>query len=190
MNTSPIQSSLENLFGRSLPERPTQEWLRQVFISRHPDPELDPERLHALRTLSLHWLSFRENRLARRTQRSLHPHHPDRWLDSLPMELRCESLEWIGFVPIYFENESSEIALLRSPHASPHGASFSVRELVSRVLATEARAIVLVHNHPSQDLRPSSQDIELTQAAQKLLKELDVELLGHAIVSGSRHRWI
>ena len=42
-------------------------------------------------------------------------------------------------------------------------ASVHVREVISRAIALGATAIIIVHNHPSGDPTPSTQDIRLTR---------------------------
>lgn len=49
-----------------------------------------------------------------------------------------------------------------------------------------AGAFLLVHNHPSGDPTPSEADIRFTHRMRRLSHELDLPLLDHFIVSGSR----
>jgi len=56
------------------------------------------------------------------------------------------------------------------------------REVVKEALRLNAVGVVLVHNHPSGDTRPSSQDINLTQELRKILGVIDVRVLDHLIV--------
>ena len=60
------------------------------------------------------------------------------------------------------------------------------REIGKRVLQLDAAAIILAHNHPSGNLKPSQADIELTENIQKLLRHFDVPILDHIIVGGDR----
>jgi DNA repair protein RadC len=46
-----------------------------------------------------------------------------------------------------------------------------------------AAALVLVHNHPSGDPTPSTEDVQLTNTVQRLGASLGVELLDHVVVS-------
>ena len=50
------------------------------------------------------------------------------------------------------------------------------------VLAT---SIILVHNHPSGNLKPSQADIELTRKLKEAGKHLDIAVLDHIIVAYS-----
>lgn len=46
-----------------------------------------------------------------------------------------------------------------------------------------ASAVILVHNHPSGNLRPSPQDISLTKKIREGLALLDIQLLDHVILT-------
>lgn len=48
-----------------------------------------------------------------------------------------------------------------------------------------AQSIILVHNHPSGNLKPSTQDIALTQRLVKSGQELDLPILDHVIFADS-----
>ena len=52
------------------------------------------------------------------------------------------------------------------------------------ILANSAR-IILVHNHPSGDCSPSSEDCKVTERIKKAGALLGIELLDHVIVSAS-----
>jgi DNA repair protein RadC len=43
--------------------------------------------------------------------------------------------------------------------------------------------LIIAHNHPSGSLKPSQEDIELTQSLHQALELIDVHLLDHCIVS-------
>lgn len=62
------------------------------------------------------------------------------------------------------------------------------RRLLAIALATEARALVLAHNHPSGCLHPSPADLRLTRVVARLLAAVGVRLLDHLIVDGADWR--
>ena len=57
------------------------------------------------------------------------------------------------------------------------------REIATRALLTNARAVILAHNHPSGSLTPSKADINVTNKVKDVLKMLDINLLDHIIVA-------
>ena len=66
-------------------------------------------------------------------------------------------------------------------------ASVHVREVISRAIALGATAIIIVHNHPSGDATPSSQDIRLTRNLVDAGKHMKIAVHDHVIV-GSQGR--
>lgn len=57
------------------------------------------------------------------------------------------------------------------------------RIILKRALEEEATSIVLCHNHPSGNLRPSQADEELTLKIKEAAKYFDIRVLDHIIVS-------
>ncbi len=58
-----------------------------------------------------------------------------------------------------------------------------VKYIVRTALVTASDRVILVHNHPSNSLKPSSQDKEITNIANQLLKVFNIKLLDHIIVN-------
>ena len=61
------------------------------------------------------------------------------------------------------------------------------REIVKKSIYHEAGAIILVHNHPGGDTRPSSADIDLTTEIVKACATINVTVHDHVIVGSSGH---
>lgn len=57
------------------------------------------------------------------------------------------------------------------------------REVVRRALELHASAVIMVHNHPSGDPRPSRADLEITRKVQEALDAVSIRLHDHVIVS-------
>jgi DNA repair protein RadC len=57
------------------------------------------------------------------------------------------------------------------------------REVIKRALEVGAKAILLVHNHPSGEHTPSSKDIDMTRRVKNAGKTMGIELLDHYIIS-------
>ncbi|WP_421791170.1 RadC family protein [Hyphobacterium sp.] len=56
------------------------------------------------------------------------------------------------------------------------------REVVKRALAHDASAIILVHNHPSGDVTPSTSDIEITKTIVEACKPFNIVVHDHLII--------
>jgi DNA repair protein RadC len=60
------------------------------------------------------------------------------------------------------------------------------RELIKLALARHAAALVIAHNHPSGSLSPSQDDIRLTKHLFAACRLVNINLLDHLIVGGSK----
>ncbi len=56
------------------------------------------------------------------------------------------------------------------------------REVIKKVLKYEAATIILMHNHPSGEITPSSSDRAVTKKLQTACSSIDVEILDHIII--------
>jgi len=61
-------------------------------------------------------------------------------------------------------------------------ASVHVREVIARAIALGATALIIVHNHPSGDPTPSSQDIRLTRDLVEAGRHMKITVHDHVIV--------
>lgn len=66
-------------------------------------------------------------------------------------------------------------------------AAVYVREVMRRALDYHASAIILVHNHPSGDPQPSSQDIKLTREIVEAGRHLGVAVHDHIVIGSAGH---
>jgi DNA repair protein RadC len=64
-------------------------------------------------------------------------------------------------------------------------ASVHVREVIARAVSLGATALIIVHNHPSGDPTPSSQDIRLTRDLIEAGRHMKVAVHDHVIVGAS-----
>ena len=77
----------------------------------------------------------------------------------------------------------------RCVHLSRHagdetGADFPIRDIVADAAAHGSAAIVLAHNHPSGDPRPSEADKRVTRRLATATEALDCTLLDHLVFGG------
>jgi len=61
------------------------------------------------------------------------------------------------------------------------------REVVKRALALNAAALILVHNHPSGDPKPSRDDIEMTKEIRRASEALGISIHDHLVISRKGH---
>jgi len=58
----------------------------------------------------------------------------------------------------------------------------SPREVFKAAILSNAASVIVAHNHPSGDVTPSPEDIQVTRILQEAGKILDIEVLDHVIV--------
>ena len=68
------------------------------------------------------------------------------------------------------------------------GAFLDAPYLCRRAVRIGAAGVVLIHNHPDGDPKPSDEDRSLTAVVSRQLKLLGIELVGHFVVAGGTSR--
>ena len=63
----------------------------------------------------------------------------------------------------------------------------SAREIFREALAFNGVSIICVHNHPSGDAHPSSEDINMTQKLIELGKMMNVDIVDHIIIGRNQY---
>jgi DNA repair protein RadC len=63
------------------------------------------------------------------------------------------------------------------------GTIADVRLILSVALKTLASGLILAHNHPSGNLKPSEADVSLTNKIKEAAKLMDIQVLDHIILS-------
>lgn len=63
------------------------------------------------------------------------------------------------------------------------GTVVNVREVLQLALKTNASGVIIAHNHPSGNLKPSESDIKLTRKIKDGCGLFDVQLLDHLIIT-------
>ena len=61
------------------------------------------------------------------------------------------------------------------------------REVMKRALILNASALLVVHNHPSGDPKPSREDIQTTRELKAAASALEVELHDHVVIGHGTH---
>ncbi|MCH8903985.1 MAG: hypothetical protein IIA45_08745 [Bacteroidetes bacterium] len=63
------------------------------------------------------------------------------------------------------------------------------REIFKEAIARSANSVILVHNHPSGDCEPSSEDLEVTEKLVQAGSLIGIEVLDHVIVGEGFWSW-
>ncbi|NSW45523.1 MAG: DNA repair protein RadC [Bacteroidales bacterium] len=63
------------------------------------------------------------------------------------------------------------------------GTVIDIKLILKQAIIDEASAIILAHNHPSGNLKPSDQDIQITDKLNKASEIMQIKLLDHLIIT-------
>jgi DNA repair protein RadC len=87
------------------------------------------------------------------------------WVAHLDDEARCLHVE-------YYDGE-------------PESVGMPIRQIIMDAARYGSTGVVLAHNHPSGDSRPSNADCRATRKLARAAEALDLSILDHLIFSGS-----
>ncbi|MBK1724376.1 RadC family protein [Thiocystis violacea] len=105
---------------------------------------------------------------------------PEATRDYLKMRLYGSPQEI--FACLFLDNRHRVIRYDELFHGTIDGASVHPREVVRRVMETNAAAVIFAHNHPSGVAEPSQADVRITQRLKEALALIEVRVLDHIIV--------
>ena len=87
------------------------------------------------------------------------------------------------FVVLYLNRANRVIGSYQLSKGGITGTIADVRLILSVALKTLASGLILAHNHPSGNLKPSEADKQITSKIRQAAKLLDIELIDHIIIS-------
>lgn len=87
------------------------------------------------------------------------------------------------FVVLYLNRANRIIGSYQLSKGGITGTIADVRLILSVALKTLATGLILAHNHPSGNLKPSEADKQITSKIRQAAKLLDIEVIDHIIIS-------
>lgn len=103
-------------------------------------------------------------------------------LDYLKFNMGCLKLE--QFRVLFLNKKNRLIADEIMSTGTIDSAPVYPREIVKKSLFHDAGAIILVHNHPSGNTKPSDSDIDLTMQIANACKVINVTVHDHVVIGG------
>jgi DNA repair protein RadC len=95
-----------------------------------------------------------------------------------------DKLELLEEFKVLFLNKANRVLQIISlSQGGITGTVADPRSILASALKAAACSIVLAHNHPSGNLKPSRQDEELTQKVKNAAAYHDIKVLDHLIIS-------
>lgn len=91
------------------------------------------------------------------------------------------------FFAVYLNARGSIIKAEVMYKGSKNSSIVGIDEILRKAIILKASALVVAHNHPSDDVEPSNNDIELTNKLYRASKLVGIPLLDHLIIGKSSH---
>ena len=99
--------------------------------------------------------------------------------------LKIETKE--HFLCLHMDGKNRIICMDRVSIGSLSQSIVHVREVMKSVLLSSAASTVLIHNHPSGDPSPSSEDISITRRLKEAGDLIGIPVLDHIIIGDDRY---
>jgi DNA repair protein RadC len=88
-----------------------------------------------------------------------------------------------SFFLLLLNNQNQTLGYAKISQGGITGTVVDVRIVAKYVVDSLATGIILAHNHPSGNLKPSQQDIDITKKIKEAMKLFDVTVLDHIILT-------
>jgi len=95
-------------------------------------------------------------------------------------ELKLEKREIVKV--IILNSQNVVIKIQNISHGGTNSANVDPKDLFAEAIKAGAPKIIMVHNHPSGNSKPSQQDIEFTERMEQVSEILGIQLLDHIVI--------
>ncbi|XKH61027.1 DNA repair protein RadC [Halomonas sediminis] len=103
------------------------------------------------------------------------------------LQLLLQDYEHEVFSVLFLDSQHRVIRFEEMFRGTIDAASVYPREVLKASLAYNAAAVILVHNHPSGDPKPSDADRRITQRLKETLGLMDIRVIDHVVVGSEGH---
>ena len=107
--------------------------------------------------------------------------HSRKIMDYLRFELLGETQE--VFAVLCLDAGLRKISFKKMFYGSINSCEISINQLLRHAIQQQATSIVIAHNHPLGQSRPSAADLELTQQIAKACHLVEIRLIDHCIIA-------
>ena len=91
------------------------------------------------------------------------------------------------FVCIYLNRQNNSIGWFRLSKGGITSIVVDIRIIYATALQCGATSLIIMHNHPSGNRQPSTEDVNLTEKVNAAGEVLDIKLLDHIIVTTDKY---
>lgn len=99
-----------------------------------------------------------------------------------------ENINWVESAYLLaFNKRNNVIGHYKLSIGGIGGTVVDKKVVLGLALSCQASAIIIAHNHPSGNLKPSQSDISITKDLNSACKIMDIDLLDHIILTDKGH---
>lgn len=113
---------------------------------------------------------------------------PENVFNLLKDELKFEKREILKVVLLNSKNVVQKVVDISQGNISR--ININTKYIFEDAIKMGLSKIIMVHNHPSGDPKPSIADYEMTKKAKKAAELLDIELVDHIVIAGDKYESI
>lgn len=84
---------------------------------------------------------------------------------------------------IYLNRANRILGIYNLSTGSTSGTAIDIKLILATAIKANASGIILAHNHPSGTLKPSKNDLKITEKLSEASKLFDIRLLDHIIIT-------
>ena len=135
----------------------------------------------AMELLAILEISKRLSKMEKISQAELD--NPDKIVEWLRFNISFSNQE--EFFVIYMTSKGVILKAETMYKGSRNSSCVGIDQILRKAILIKASYIIVAHNHPNDNLRPSDADIELTKSLKKSCDLMSIPLLDHIIVRKS-----
>ncbi|MDB6373889.1 JAB domain-containing protein [Photorhabdus bodei] len=106
-------------------------------------------------------------------------------INYLRLQLELEEIEF--FCVLFLDSKNRVIEFQKMFYGSIRSVEIHLCEIIKVVLALNASAIIIAHNHPSGKAEPGNMDCILTNKISNLLNLMDIHFIDHIIIGHNEY---
>lgn len=88
---------------------------------------------------------------------------------------------------VVLNNKNIIKRVIQITNGKQNSVTFDIKSILLEAIKTGYNKIILVHNHPSGDSKPSRDDIEVTEKIREITEIIGIKLLDHIIIGDNEY---
>ncbi|MFP3832082.1 JAB domain-containing protein [Chryseobacterium sp. SIMBA_028] len=92
-----------------------------------------------------------------------------------------------SFYTLYLSQANKVLGIKKISESGISSTIVDVRIIMQAALLCNASCIIIAHNHPSGNLKPSTDDVKMTQRIKEASNFLNIQLLDHCILTSAEY---